>query len=164
MKEIKLTQGRIALVDDEDCIEISKYKWMFNNGYASRQITISYVDGRQKQSRVYMHRVIVGHHPTLHIDHIDGNPLNNQKYNLRLVTAAQNQMNRKVIGKNNKSGYKGVYRNPYKKKPWSVVIGINKEGTSHMKFLGNFVTPREAALVYDNAAKEIFGKYAKVNL
>ena len=103
MREIQLTQGQIALVDDEDFENLNQFKWYANKHgntfYAGRNIR---VDGKWKQ--VYMHHTILN---GKRIDHIDHNGLNNQKSNLRLCTQGQNMMNTQKR-ENCSSIYKGV--------------------------------------------------------
>lgn len=93
MKEIQLTQGYITLVDDEDYDWLNQWKWTVikqgNSGYAYRGIR---VDGKNKTVR--MHRLIMDAPKGMDIDHIDGNGLNNQRSNLRIVTRRQNNQNR----------------------------------------------------------------------
>lgn len=161
MRRIKLTQDKYATVDNEDFLELNKYKWMFNNGYASRQKHLGMFDGKQKQVRVYMHRVVTGSHKTLQTDHINGNTLDNRRSNLRLVTNSQNQMNSKLSTRN-KSGFKGVYWHEGNKR-WAAVVGLNKEGKQYMKHLGMFRIKEDAANAYKRAAREHFGEFARVS-
>ena len=105
MKEIPLTRGAIAIVDDADYEELSQVKWYCtNNGYAVRM-----EPNRQRSDRrlLYMHRVISLAREGEVVDHANGNPLDNRRENLRICTQAQNVCNRK-IGKNNSTGVKGV--------------------------------------------------------
>ena len=91
------------------------------------------------------------------IDHKDGNGLNNQKSNLRLITHTQNCMNRDK-NKNNTSGYKGVHWHKNYKK-WGVQIRVNGK----CKSLGYYDTKKEAAQVYNEGVKKYFGEVAKTN-
>lgn len=155
MKEIKLTQGYVALVDDEDYERLSQFSWHVNkNGntnYANR--TTSRKFGRQRQIGMHM-EVMNGKG----IDHIDGNGLNNQKSNLRFCTSQQNQMNQKKI-KNTSSIYKGVCWNKRINK-WHCQIKINGK----MQYLGSHINEVDAAMAYDNRAKELFGEFARLNI
>lgn len=94
MKEIPLTQGMVAIVDDEDHLRLSKYKW-----YARRSINTFYarcslrrIKGKPRPYLI-MHRVILNAPAGLEVDHKDGNGLNNTRANLRLVTRRQNVIN-----------------------------------------------------------------------
>lgn len=93
MKEIELTQGMVALVDDEDFERLNAVKWCVHKGkrtfYAVRHLSRAMGHGL-----IQMHNVVAGDPPPgLERDHRDGNGLNNQKENLRLCTTQQNQMN-----------------------------------------------------------------------
>ena len=93
MREIKVSRGNIALVDDEDYDFLNQWKWSLlpnrNNNYAIR--------GEKKNGRhktILMHREILRYHDTINIiDHIDRNGLNNQRSNLRIVTQLENLRN-----------------------------------------------------------------------
>jgi hypothetical protein len=96
MKQIPLTRGKITLVDDADYKVLNKHKWyarkIGNTFYASRGTWIN-----RKVGVVYMHRDILSCVAAgLHCDHIDGDGLNNQRINLRIVTPRQNQQNQHV--------------------------------------------------------------------
>jgi hypothetical protein len=155
MKEIKLTQGKVALVDDEDYEYLNQFKWhTVNVGgilYASRNLRIS----KNKRISQRMQWVIMGKHNGMVIDHIDHNGLNNQKNNLRICTPHQNFMNQSKQY-NTKSGYKGV---GYVDNTIRARICISGK----LIHLGTFKTEREAAMAYDEAALRYFGEYASLN-
>lgn len=90
-----------------------------------------------------------------HIDHIDGNSLNNSPSNLRLATNAENSRNR---GKNcnNTSGIKGVYWHKASQK-WAAQLEINNRN----KHLGLFESINEAAAAYENAARKYHGEFCR---
>ena len=146
--EIELSQGLVALVDDEDYEELNQWKWhAARNGtgdsgfYAVRRIS-----RKGKRTRIFMAREIMNAKVGEQVDHKDGKAtLNNQKSNLRICTNAQNQRNRGPQ-KNNASGYKGVY--PYKKGKWRAKIQVDKLDIH----LGIFDVVTEAALAYNKAA------------
>lgn len=157
MRQIKLTRGQFALVDDEDYEYLSQFKWQVtinknkpNSYYATRSFPINGV-----WKSIGMHREIMNASANTLVDHIDGNSLNNQKQNLRICTQAENLRNR---GKNksNTSGYKGVYFNG---KKWIAKIKSNYVSYS----LGTFPTPEMAARAYDEKAKELHGSFANLN-
>jgi hypothetical protein len=145
-KQIPLTQGKFAIVDDEDYDRISEYKWhLFSGRYAATRI------GLQK---ITMHRLVLL--TSLEIDHIDGNGLNNQRENLRACSHSENMKNR-VRHKNNTNEYKGIEKTG--RNSWRAVIVSNSQKT----ILGVFHTPEDAARAYDVAAREKFGIFAKTN-
>lgn len=148
MKEIPLTQGKVALVDDEDYERlVAMGKWQFVNGYASK--------GIWPNKSIKMHRLIMDTPIGFETDHINGNKLDNRRKNLRVCTTAENQLNRGVP-KNNTSGFKGVHK--FRNK-WRSSIKIN----SRRVHLGLFTCPIEAASAYNEAAIKYHGEFAKLN-
>lgn len=153
MKTIPLTQGKIAIVDDEDYCRINQYKWFAHNThgnlwYAERNQ--SYVNGKRSTTQIKMHRVILNLNDNLLVDHIDGNGLNNQKSNLRIVTMRQNQQNQHRISRY--SIYPGT--------TWSKQIGrwvshIEIDGKT--RHLGSFSNELDAATTYRVACVVLFG-------
>lgn len=150
MKQIPLTQGKFAIIDDVDFEWVNKYKWYFNSGYAC---TDKIVNG--KAIHLWMHKMIIKADVNQEVDHINGDALNNQRTNLRYVTRSQNQMNR-GIHKNNKTGYKGVLIHKGK---YLARITVNRK---HI-YLGYYTDPKDAAKAYNEAAVKHHGEYAKLN-
>jgi hypothetical protein len=91
------------------------------------------------------------------IDHLDGNPLNNQKKNLRICTHSENMRNRNLYV-NNTSGFKGVYWHKTTKK-WMSYIRINKKSL----YLGIYTCPIDAGRAYNDAALKYHGEFAHIN-
>ncbi|MBL0320720.1 MAG: HNH endonuclease [Alphaproteobacteria bacterium] len=149
-KSIPLTQGKFALVDDEDFKKLNKYKWHLNNIYAERTTW-------PEHKHVYMHRYIMTAKAGQEVDHINGNKLDNRKENLRLASHSQNCKNQ-AKPKNNTSGYKGVTKN----KAGNNWIAQIKTNGKHLS-LGRFENIQDAARAYDNAARKYFGEFAKLN-
>ncbi len=108
--------------------------------------------------RYLTHRVIwlmyTGAWPVEHLDHINGDPLDNRIENLREATSAENQWNQGVR-KTNRSGFKGVHWHKDRRK-WAAKI--RKDGKT--KHLGLFTCPKEAHAAYCKAAKEMHGEYS----
>lgn len=155
MREIQLTRGKVALVDDADYEWLNQWKWCANKEsntfYAVRKIKSN---GRWVFIR--MHRLILGlTDPKIYADHIDGNGLNNQRSNLRQATNMQNQMNRGAQ-KNNALGIKGVffYKHTNKYKAHIRLNGIAKT-------LGYFHNLEEAVAVRREAELKYFGEFAR---
>jgi len=146
--EIKLTQGKVAIIDDEDFESVSKFRWCYDssNGYPVSRI---------KGIRVRLHRFILNDKNARYVDHINRNKLDNRKSNLRTCNSSQNVRNR-GLNKNNTTGYKGV---------------INLNGMWRAQFsldykfydLGLYNTAVEAARAYNKKAKEVHGEYAYLN-
>ena len=158
MKEIQLTKGKIALVDDEDFDRINNYKWQshlrFNYYYASRKS--SRLLGKRKT--IYMHREILNiNDPNIHIDHISHDGLNNQKSNLRICTSSQNHANQKKHT-NCSSIFKGVHWNT-KKKRWISVLFMDRKVVHYKTFKCELL----AGLSYDDAIKKHHGSFACTN-
>lgn len=157
MKKIALTQGKFALVDDEDYDFLMQWKWYANDsrGVIYARSWGPYAGAGQAGKRaVLMHNYLLGF---IGIDHIDGNGLNNTKLNLRKANQSQNTANTGKR-KNNKSGFKGVSQTKKSiTKPWVAQIRI---GTKNC-FLGYFKTPEEASEAYKEAAKKHHGEFAK---
>ena len=156
MKKIKLTQGKYALVDNEDFGRLSQYSWHYVSiGYAVRGIGGS----PEKARSYYMHWDVIGKPKNgLVTDHINGKKLDNRKENLRHVTIGQNVRKQKM-NKNNTSGYRGVCRHKNPPGYWKASISINGKVTS----VGFFKRKEDAARAYDKAAKKHYGEFARLN-
>jgi len=159
MKKILLTQGLFALVDDADYDELSQYKWcavkLRDLFYAVRNSPMK--DG--KSYLILMSRQILGlkYKDKRQADHQNHNTLDNSRYNLRICTSQQNQMNKKSY-RNKTSQFKGVYWDRSRKK-WLAQIQIK----GRTKYLGLFPIEKVATTAYDLAAKKIFGEFAHLN-
>jgi hypothetical protein len=157
-REIPLSQGMVAIVDDEDYERLSKYRWFAskvgNNWYALRHSPRG-----QSPATVKMHRVVVGleYRDKKQLDHINHNGLDNRRSNLRICDYAANQHNRKIRGTGT-SQYKGVDLIAGRKK-WRA--RICKQYRTYE--LGEFASEKEAAAAYDGAAIILFGEFACIN-
>lgn len=154
-REIPLTKGQVAIVDDEDYEYLSQFKWQAFY-HRKTYYAVRHSKGVGK-SGVQMHREIMGAAAGVQVDHRDRNGLHNWRGNLRFCTNAQNLANRGP-NKNNKSGYKGVGWDRAKKK-WCARIKVNRKTI----YLGRYHGIQEAARAYDEAAKEYFGEFTWMN-
>jgi hypothetical protein len=157
MKYIPLTRGSVALVDDEDYDFLMQWKWVESRGYAIRRPYMGKKPNGQSRwgKTIMMHRVINSTPEGLDTDHINRDTLDNRRQNLRSATVSQNMGNqRPQIGKT--SSYKGVYLD---RGMWRAAIQCNKKG----KKLGYFLTEEAAAIAYNEAAKKLFGEFARLN-
>jgi hypothetical protein len=154
-KEIPLTRGFGAIVDDADYDFLARFKWsVAGNGlYAARM-----VNENGKSRTVFMHRLIVNAPDGLVVDHINGNKYDNRRSNLRAVDQQFNSWNRKRLNSTNTSGYMGVSWSKASKR-WQANIRVNGKKVG----LGYFDTPEDAALAYDKAARQRSAAAAFVN-
>lgn len=156
MKKIKLTQGKYALVDDDDFERVNQFKWCYrsesknNNGYAIRAVN---------KTTISLHRFLLNlEDRQIQVDHVNGNGLDNRRVNLRNCLHLQNGKNRR-IGNNNKSGYKGVC---FDKKACKYKSEIKAD--EKRVWLGYFNSPIEAAKAYNAKALELHGEFARLNI
>lgn len=159
MKEIALTQGYVAIVDDEDYEKLSEHKWHAavrptsdgrRTAYAMRRVTSN---GERKL--VFMHHEILGACGV--VDHINGNPCDNTRSNLRLATHSQNNAN-STPRANCSSQYKGVCLHRHSGR-YVAYINHNKKRI-HLGCYGNEV---DAARAYNEAAVILFGAFCRKN-
>jgi len=156
MKQIPLTQGKHAIVDDDDFEEIGKFKWTIQrdgrHSYAYRR---DYSGGTGV--KVFLHRTIMKTPAGMCVDHIDGDGLNNQKTNMRNCENRQNVRNQ-IPRENCTSIYKGVC---WHKQMCQWAASINPNRTK--KHLGLFNSEEAAARAYNAAAIRYFGEFARLN-
>ncbi len=155
MKEIPLTKGYVAIVDDEDFERLACYKWHVcvvkpHRPYARRRC-------HKTRNLVSMHREILDAPDGFDVDHVNRRTLDNRRTNIRIATRAQNRAN-SGPNSNNQTGYKGVRFIEGQKKPFVAFIRDGK-----YKHLGCFVNASAAAVVYDRAARSLWGEFAYLN-
>jgi len=157
-KEIQLTQGKVAIVDDADFEILIQKKWRtkFIKGKFYAACDIKSENGKFKT--LLMHRYIIGNiNPKMHTDHINHNSLDNRKINLRICTLSENLKNR-LINKKNRTGYKGL---TFHKKSNKYKVEICSDKTRY--HLGYFSEIKEAAKAYNEAAIKFHGQFANLN-
>ncbi len=151
-RKLILPGGFVTLVDEEDYEYLCQYRWQLQPNRRGKP----YVGGWIEGGAVKMHREILSAEKGMQVDHINGDGLDNRRTNLRLVTQAQNCMNRS-IGSNNTSGYKGVYA--ARRGKWSVKV----QSGGVLRSYGEFVSKHDAARRYNEVAVSVFGEFAKLN-
>lgn len=159
MKTIKLTQGQIALVDDEDFDRLNGFRWSvtWNKHTKSFNATRSSPRVNGKRHTIRMHREILNAKLGEEVDHINHDTVDNRRENLRLCSTGQNCVNRRRRV-DNTSGFKGVsWDNGHGK--WRSRLMVNRKP----HYLGRFATALEAAIAYDRAARDEFGEFALTN-
>lgn len=157
-KEIPLTKGKVALVDDEDFARVNQFKWhaicpknrAWYAAHSSRDES-----NWKKRHIIYLHRFLMNPAKGQVIDHINGNGLDCRRSNMRICSIQENNRNSRP---RRTSQLKGLFFDK-RTKTWRARIKDN--GTSI--FIGTFVTEKDAALAYNAKAKELFGEFARLN-
>lgn len=166
-RTVKLSQGYEAVVDDADHERVSQYRWCATvkrrtdgtaRVYAVRSVRVG--SGYIPE---YLHRFLLGERcHGKDVDHVDGNPLNNTRSNLRVCSRAENMRNARKYsardGVRTSSVYKGVCWKMSARK-WCAKIKAN----GRVEHLGYFDNEEEAAMAYDAAARRHFGEFARAN-
>lgn len=157
MKQIPLYgkngKGFYAVVDDEDYSILSRYRWNYWHGAVLR----TFLD-HGKCHVWYMHRIIMNPRRGFEVDHINGDPLDNRKENLRVARHRDNLQNIKM-SKKNTSGYTGVWWNKAMKK-WAASIRTRGE----QRYLGAFDTKEDAYKAYLKEAVKVRGRFLSKHL
>lgn len=161
MKQIPLTCGKVAIVDDTDYPIISQFKWRAKKQksgiwYAATSVRYRGVTGKRPWG-FFMHNLILGFRLA---DHKDGNGLDNRRGNLREAWPYENSWNRRRR-KTSIAPFKGITRIKTCKSP-RYQASIMCRGKYH--YLGLFKDPKQAAKAYDDAALKMFGDFALTNL
>jgi hypothetical protein len=147
MKEIPLTRGKVAIVDDEIFDQVNQFKWAYaTNGYAHRN---DYKNG--KSNGLLMHRYIMNAKKGEEIDHVDRNRLNNSLSNLRIISHMDNALNAAksyIVPRSSK--YKGVFWNT-KEQVW--IAHFKYHGKSY--YLGSFNSELAAAIMYNKEISKL---------
>lgn len=148
-----------VFIDDEDAERVLQYTWhvtyCYRRGRAFLKNVRTDIIKNNKKTGLLLHRLIIPNKSM--IDHIDGNPLNNKKSNLR---ACSNSENVKNVNKysNNTSGFKGV---SWHKRVQKFFAQIGNDGSKI--HLGYFDSAKDAALAYNKAALKYHGEFARLN-
>jgi hypothetical protein len=153
---IPLTQGKTAIVDTEDYGWLNKFNWFCHKTDLNEHYAVRANSGSARLPHLlFMHKEILGCSRGQQVDHIDRNPLNNRRDNLRKCTCAENIRNRGKA-KSTTGPYKGIFIQAGR---WRAKITYNRKSIH----LGYFLDPLDAAKAYDKAARELFGEFACLN-
>jgi hypothetical protein len=156
MAEIHMAGGFIALVDDADLERVLRAgPWMRRHAGRTTYAQHHIFKGPMRTTE-QLHQFILA---TRHIDHINGDGLDNQRHNLRPATHAQNNQNRGATG--GTSDYKGVSWRT-RDSHWVAQIG-QRHPVRKTFYIGAFSDEEEAARAYDARATELFGGFARLN-
>lgn len=159
VREIPLTQGKVALVDDDDYNAVSQFKWRVVRSTVKNRVLFYAVRSLPKSEPKHiqaLHQFLVR---TDHeVDHKDGDGLNNQRSNIRPATASQNQANSHFKKPGASSRFRGVTWVRSRNR-WQSVIQVNNKEF----WIGRFHSEEDAARAYDAAAIAYFGEFASPN-
>lgn len=153
MCELELTNGQIALLDDEDFERFKHLRINVRGPIENRYAIVKTERIGRQQKYVCLHRLIVNAGPGQFVDHINRNTLDNRKCNLRVCTHKQNLCNRLAALR---VGFKGVVVHQGK---YRATIQPNGKDVQ----LGMFRSAEEAARAYDEAARHYYGEFARLN-
>ncbi len=158
MKYIPLTQGKSAVVNDNDYKKVCGIRWYawFNPSTKSFYAVVSVMKDGKKRT-IYLHRFLMNPPEGKVVDHKNHDTLDNRRSNLRICTQQDNI--RSARQRKNSSGFKGVYWNPVRNK-WQARIHDTGKKAIH---LGLFLEKNAAAKAYNIAAKKLFGKFCNLN-
>lgn len=154
MREIPLTRGKVAIVDDEDYDRLAAFSWIAK---PAEQVADRWYAYRTEAGRtVYMHREIADAAPGEIVDHRDNDGLNNRRRNLRVCSRGQNNTNRRCMPPS--SGFRGVQRQAHGQfyRARVEVDGLVIRVTGQL-------TAEQAARAYDAIAREFQGEFALLN-
>ncbi len=149
--EIRLTQGQVALIEDEDYEAISHHSWHAVRRHDNRWYAQAVIAGERIPMAVFLLQPPKGQE----VDHRNNDGLDNRRNNLRHCTHQQNLCNRRIF-KTNTSGFKGVYRYGLN---WRARLKHNSKWVN----LGCFRDRIDAARAYNDAALRYFGEFARLN-
>lgn len=150
--------GGMLLLDDDDLKLLDGHKpYLGKNGYA--YITIWHSGEMGSRPETVHSRILPGGGRKIHVDHVNGDKLDNRRQNLRLVSTQKNQVNRRRMSRNNSSGVRGVHRNNVSSRnPWTAQITVQGKNI----YLGIYPTLEDAITVRRSAELKYFGEVCPI--
>ena len=172
--EIPMSCGRTFLIDDADwsrevsyalrrggtvSIRPSDLCWSVREPLTAwhPSYVVSHVMVGGKRRTLRLHRVVMSAALDQHIDHINGNALDNRRCNLRVASRNQNMWNT-AKRRELTSRFKGVSWHKRMNKWQATIRHMNKQ-----LWLGLHPSESAAALAYNEAARRLFGEFARLN-
>lgn len=153
---IALGGGYVATVDSDTFVKLrlGRYQWRPQvHKRAGKVYAVTYLG-----YDVYLHRLILNAPKGIHVDHKDGDGLNNRRSNIRLSTPGQNRANCGATRRKMSCAFKGVAWSQTSRKWMATVM---KDGIRY--YLGVYEHKRRAAVAHDRAALALFGEFAGLN-
>lgn len=149
---IQLTNGGTATVDKADETLVAGFNW--------HRSPKGYIYADRNRLRIALHRLIAGAGEGELVDHQNGDPSDNRTCNLRIASSSQNGANRgadrRRAGKT--SHFKGVSWSKTKNR-WLVYVHFQ----GRTRYVGRSLDETEAARMYNAAARQIWGEFARLN-
>jgi hypothetical protein len=164
---LKLTQGMVALIDDEDQKRVLEAapRWHAQRNRRGGVPWSAAAEPRRRRS-ISLHRLIAGvlRKPHLLVRHLNGNGLDCRRANLLVITRQQRSASSSPARRRSSrstTSYRGVYPTTKKApRPWFAAIGVRGQAR---RYIGAFATAEAAARAYDAAAAKYFGAFARLN-
>lgn len=139
-KEIPLTQGMTAIVDDDDFDFLMQWKWYAKKSHSSWYAC--HTNNGQYPCTTQMHRLIMNAPDGYEVHHKNDNKLDNRKENLQLCTRLTHSLLHRKSGK---------------------YLGVQKSGNKWVVRITGFATEEDAARAYDSIMKILFGETTEYN-
>lgn len=146
---VNLDKGYVAVIDDDDLGVFEGHSWRGHGlGFNNQVYMVAYLKGKS----IYFHRLVMRAGKGDIIDHVDGNPLNNRKSNLRVVSASSNIRN--GVFKSDAEDMRNIYKC---RSRWRVFFSHHRKPKIN---IGYFATVKEARAARNEAALRLYGSSA----
>jgi|GEM_PF-1043650 AP2 domain. len=156
MINLPLRNGGFTSIDNEDLTLVKPFKWRRQPKPSGKSYAITRLVANGKATTLRMHRLIMHAAKNAVVDHINHDGLDNRKANLRIVSVAKNNYNRRKL-KLKTSKFKGVHQTELGY--WKAGLRLNYKQIH----LGTFDSQELAAAAYNHKARQVFGQHACLN-